>query len=557
MSTLRTHLSNRIIFHDKRERKKSTSRAILLTKALHRQRAENKSPDELAPSHTSSSLEARSTSIRGSELALEAGSLSGSLDDILGRTNSNISLGDNNANFSPIDPERDLGRLHRRRHGHLLSAKKRSRSDFNLVSYDKTYSKHLEIIGIEDEHPIGTLRMQVCLRTLRNTSPLMKKKLSIEDAHWNHKSRLLTKQRCVSMMNIMDTSFSMRGPLNAGAQMFEARYLGLLSLNVVSRPSNVYARRWTPLEYQPGEVAVITNPLTKATEIVSPRLPWPPHFLRGVSALEFNPVTGPQVGQFDSAVLYLNVLSACGLQSIPLSKFLNRFRTGEEAVDSVHRGVMVAKLISYSQTVIKQAQPLSTQVQLQFGKEKYATGIRKSTYEPVWNQIFTFHLTRSSKTLIEIQLTSIANPNISGPASGIEKIGEALIDISRLPMDLTQRIEVELNGYRPKPRLLLLATLTGLAKDYPSYPLPSLPFINITPAFDSNGQQSDVEFVNGCSPSSRNDAPGIAFNSSSDSASPETDDWFLSSQRSKKNVSLDETDAQIAEHYVGSNMNAI
>lgn len=179
----------------------------------------------------------------------------------------------------------------------------------------------------------------------------------------------------MSALTFTDTSSSMLGPLNAGVQIFEARYLGLLNLNVVSRPSNVYARRWTPLENQPGEVAVITNPLTKATEIVSPRLPWPPHFLRGASALEFDPITGPQVGQFDSAVLYLNVLSACGLQSIPLSKFLNRFRTSEEAVDSVHRGVMVAKLISYSQTALKQAQALSTQVQLQFGKDKYATGV--------------------------------------------------------------------------------------------------------------------------------------------------------------------------------------
>lgn len=177
-------------------------------------------------------------------------------------------------------------------------------------------------------------------------------------------------------MNAADNISVKPGPLNASAKMFEARYLGLLHLNVVSRPSNAYAKRWSPVEYQPCEVTVITNPLTKATEIVSPRLPWPPRFLRGVSALKFDPITGPQVAQFDSAVLYLNVLSACGLQSIPLSKFFNECRESQEADDSIHRGVMVARMISYYQRIAKSAQALSTQVQLQMGKDKYSTVVR-------------------------------------------------------------------------------------------------------------------------------------------------------------------------------------
>ncbi|CDS42319.1 multiple C2 and transmembrane domain containing protein [Echinococcus multilocularis] len=419
----------------------------------------------------------------------------------------------------------------------------------NECLVDIIYSKHLELMGIEGKYLIGTLRMQVCLRSSRNSSPLLRKKSSTDDIHRTHKSRLHLKQRSLPALNLTDISSFKHGPLNAGVQTFEARYLGLLNLYVVSRPSNVYARRWTPLQHQPTEVAVITNPLTKATEIVSPRLPWPPHFLRGASALQFNPVTGPQVALFDSAVLHLNILSACGLQSIPLSKFLNRFRTNEADVDSVHRGVMVAKYISYSQAAIKQTQALSTQVQLQFGKDKYATQIRKSTYNPVWNQTFTFHLTRSSNTLIEIQLTSIANPNISGPASGIEKIGEALIDISRLPMDFTQRIEIELNGYRPKPRLLLLATLTGLAKDDPPYLLYHMPSIIVTSSFDSYGHPSDAESATGSVQSIRSNMSRRNVNSCSNSVSPEAGDLFSSLQGSKENSSLDETDAQIAEHY--------
>ncbi|VDK36783.1 unnamed protein product [Taenia asiatica] len=569
MNTLRGHLSHRIALRDRRERKTSTPAAFSLTRALHRSKAEAKSSDVVGPQRASYLSDTRSSSIKGSELALEADLLYTSVEDVLLGTNFNLSPDDTNANLSSTDYEREPGMLHRQWRGRLLNAKKRSRSDFNLYQLSPLAPQWMVELRIYTIYDINTSIVHdgtnTCIKIKQSGLTLGRTSVKPSSSHqvWEQTfsipvislrhplmaHRLHMKQRSMSALNITDTSSSMRGPLNAGVQIFEARYLGILNLNVVSRPSNVYARRWTPLENQPGEVAVITNPLTKATETVSPRLPWPPHFMRGTSALEFDPVTGPQVGQFDSAVLYLNVLSACGLQSIPLSKFLNKFRTGEEAVDSVHRGVMVAKLISYSQTVVKQAQALSTQVQLQFGKDKYATGIRKSTYEPVWNQTFTFYLTRSSKTLIEIQLTSIANPNISGPASGIEKIGEALIDISRLPMDFTQRIEVELNGYRPKPRLLLLATLTGLAKDTPLQPPYSLPSITITSSFDSSGHQGDAESVAGSFPPSPNSVLPGTFNSSSDVTSPEGDDWILSPQASKENSSFDETDAQIVEHY--------
>lgn len=55
----------------------------------------------------------------------------------------------------------------------------------NTVS--RTYSKHLEIIGTEGGKPIGTLRMQMCLRTLRDSSFLVKKKISIDEMHRTHK----------------------------------------------------------------------------------------------------------------------------------------------------------------------------------------------------------------------------------------------------------------------------------------------------------------------------------------------------------------------------------
>lgn len=131
----------------------------------------------------------------------------------------------------------------------------------------------------------------------------------------------------------------------------------------------------------------MTNPMTKATEIVSPRLPWPPYFLQGASSIDFSSPSGPQVIQFDSGILYLTVLSVCGLQSIPLSRFVNKVRASERASDSVHSGVVVAKMISYSQTLVRNAERLSTYVQLQLGKEKFVTKASfNSIYNPEYNK---------------------------------------------------------------------------------------------------------------------------------------------------------------------------
>ncbi|VDO00066.1 unnamed protein product [Rodentolepis nana] len=430
-----------------------------------------------------------------------------------------------------------------------------------------TYSKHLEILSPGCSKPIGTLRMQVCLHD-NNSSPCGAKSCSFESGHRSRKPSFLqrklhSKQKSSSTSNLLNTTTAIVGPLKSGVQIFEARYLGLLQLNVVTRPFSVYARRWSPLEYQPGEVVVITNPLTKATELVSPRLPWPPHFLRGVTALDFDPISGPQVSQFDSAVLYINVLSACGLQSIPLAKFLSKCRRDGSSYDSIQSGVMAARLISYYQTMAKHVQPLSTQVQLQMGKDKYLTtvgyaysayiissfsgGIEKSTFDPVWNQVFTFNINCNSNSLIEVQLMCIHNPSIAGPAAGTEKIGEALIDISRLPMDFTQRIEIELNGKRPKPRLLVLATLTGLTKSNIPCPCLALPPPSVTSPGACCDQQCDTESNcvqstqqktsqenEGACPMHLNEGCGASMNKT----------------KNPSQLSAEEIDAQIVEHYV-------
>ncbi len=163
-----------------------------------------------------------------------------------------------------------------------------------------------------------------------------------------------------SSLSLLEGPYIQQGPLSSGVKSFDARYFGLLRLQEFARPSNIYAKRWRALEYQPAEVSVITNQSTKATEIVSPRLPWPPTFLQGSSVIEFGYPAGPQIAQFDSAVLHLTVVSVCGLQSIPLSKFVNKVRASARSADSVHSGVVVAKMISYHQTLAKNAERLST-----------------------------------------------------------------------------------------------------------------------------------------------------------------------------------------------------
>lgn len=127
-------------------------------------------------------------------------------------------------------------------------------------------------------------------------------------------------------------------------------------------------------------------------------------------------------------------------------------------------------------------------------------------------------------------------------------LSRALIDISRLPMDFTQRIEIELNGKRPKPRLLVLATLTGLTKSYTPSPYIPLSSISITP---STSHPSDIETnYESTRSSQRNTSKGSWF-SSGGSITPDTEEWSAPTARAtQEQYSLDETDAQIVEHYV-------
>lgn len=131
----------------------------------------------------------------------------------------------------------------------------------------------------------------------------------------------------------------------------------------------------------------------------------------------------------------------------------------------------------------------------------------------------------------------------------------ALIDISRLPMDFTQRIEIELNGKRPKPRLLLLATLTGLTKAESTSPYLPLPAINIVSSGESFEHQSDTETNNFPFMHRR-----ISRNSFTEITTPTSsnDEWThpVGAQRTvssnSEQMSLEETDAQIIENYVSS-----
>lgn len=261
-----------------------------------------------------------------------------------------------------------------------------------------------------------------------------------------------------------DVSSLIMGPLVSGLRTFEARYLGMLPLDHKFHRCKYYARCWSALRTQPAEVVLVRNPITKKMETRSPRLPWPVTYLMGSSALDFEVPTSPRIKQFTSGVLYLTILSACGLRSLQLTRLLNKYRPRQQLGNpSEHTGVVAAEMMAYSQSLARGTERFSTYVQLQFGRDRCATKTQKFTYDPVWNQTFCFAITNCSPFLMDVQLYNIANPNITGPASGIEKLAETLIDISHLPLDITQRMEVELSGPQPRPRLLFLATLTGLS----------------------------------------------------------------------------------------------
>ncbi|BHF63502.1 Multiple C2 and transmembrane domain-containing protein 2 [Sparganum proliferum] len=364
----------------------------------------------------------------------------------------------------------------------------------------------------------------------------------------NRTLRMATHSQSIASLYVPeseDVSSLIMGPLVSGLRTFEARYLGLLSLNHKFHRCKYYARRWSALRAQPAEVVLVRNPTTKKMEIRSPRLPWPVNYLMGSSALDFELPTSPRIKQFTSAVLYLTILSACGLRSLHLTRMLNKCRPRQQlGTPAEHRGVVAAEMMAYSQSLARSTERFSTYVQLQFGKDRYATKTQKFTYDPIWNQTFCFAITNSSPFLVDVQLYNIANPNITGPASGIEKLAETLIDISHLPLDITQRMEVELSGPHSRPRLLFLATLTGLSTTPNRHIASSASMcqgseigtisrasskydsLGLSKALPTAGPQSSLE---GCSPSSPN--------------SPSVPSEFCDP------VLLHSVDSQLADHY--------
>nr|VZI03822.1 unnamed protein product [Spirometra erinaceieuropaei] len=342
-----------------------------------------------------------------------------------------------------------------------------------------------------------------------------------------------------------DVSSLIMGPLVSGLRTFEARYSGLLPMNHKFYRCKYYARQWSALRAQPAEVVLVRNPTTKKMEIRSPRLPWPVNYLMGSSALDFELPSSPQIKQFTSGVLYLTILSACGLRSVHLTRMLNKCRPRQQlGTPAEHRGVVAAEMMAYSQSLARGTERFSTYVQLQFGKDRCATKTQKFTYDPIWNQTFCFAITNSSPFLVDVQLYNIANPNITGPASGIEKLAETLIDISHLPLDITQRMEVELSGPHPRPRLLFLATLTGLSTT-PNRHIASSAAVS---------QGSEISTINRAS--SKYDylglsktLPTVGPQSSLEGSSPSSPTSPPLSSEFCDPVLLNSVDAQLAEHY--------
>ena len=110
-------------------------------------------------------------------------------------------------------------------------------------------------------------------------------------------------------------------------------------------------------------------------------------------------------------------------------------------------------------------------------------------------------------------------------------------------MDFTQRIEIELGGNQTKPRLLLLATLTGLAVNDSAQPPYLMPSITISSSGDSNGHQSDTETYNDSLKLLNRRPSRVNSYSHPDTLCANSEDCASY---------LKETDAEIVEHYVSS-----
>uniref|UniRef100_A0A5K3EP47 C2 domain-containing protein n=1 Tax=Mesocestoides corti TaxID=53468 RepID=A0A5K3EP47_MESCO len=234
-------------------------------------------------------------------------------------------------------------------------------------------------------------------------------------------------------------------------------------------------------------------------ELRIPKLAWPIEFLLPMTRLAFptaNLVDSLDVKDtvkltkiVESGLVNIFLVGARGLRSIPQVDMIsgcgldekgggggnamgNSFNGGDAATESLGAGgaalmgtspeTRAASLVALHWAAKSLTVSPSPQVVLSYGPEKRASSVVKNNSNPDFLEEFEFKLTNGAPRFIKIIVYDRETQTGTGGIPRNSILGETVIDLADMPIELTQKMEVQLLKNSNEARLLMFVTITGL-----------------------------------------------------------------------------------------------
>ncbi|VDK85131.1 unnamed protein product [Dibothriocephalus latus] len=220
---------------------------------------------------------------------------------------------------------------------------------------------------------------------------------------------------------------------------------------------------WRPFVDWPGNrlalprFVAMLHKTPRVFELRSPRLDWPMEFLAPMRRLMLpsidasspdseNPTAQTRV--VSSGVLIIHLIGARGLRAVPHVKDVSP-RDENSSGKAASPETCAASIVAYhwaAKTLTAPPKPSSS----------------KSTCNPDFLEEFEFTITNESPRFVNIIVKDDENQAGNAGITRSSHLGETIIDLAELPLEVTQRVELQLSKNTNEARLLLYVTITGL-----------------------------------------------------------------------------------------------
>lgn len=233
---------------------------------------------------------------------------------------------------------------------------------------------------------------------------------------------------------------------------------------------------WRPFIDWPGNRTTLPHFVTllhktqRIFELRSPRLDWPMEFFSPMSRVMLPSVepTSPESQDLstparivNSGILIIHLIGARGLRAVPHVKDVTpreECPTGKGASPET----CAASIVAYHWAAKALTAPPKPCVLIEYGDEKQECKSSKNTCNPDFLEEFEFKIFNGSPRFVHIIVRDEENQAGTGGIPRSSLLGESMIDLTELPLEVTQRVELQLSKNTNEARLLMYVTITGL-----------------------------------------------------------------------------------------------